>query len=48
MLLLSLSRSEDKLDRDYFMTPSEAIEFGLIDSIMDTKKKPVAEEPSQS
>ena len=35
--------TENTMDRDRFMTPEEAKEFGLIDSIMErppTSKKP--------
>ncbi len=34
-----LSRIEGDTDRDFFMSPSEAIEYGIIDTVLD--KKPV-------
>ena len=34
-----LSRIEDDTDRDFFMSPAEAVEYGLIDKVID--KRPV-------
>ena len=34
-----LSRIEEDTDRDFFMSPEEALEYGLIDSVLS--KKPV-------
>jgi ATP-dependent Clp protease protease subunit len=34
-----LSRIEEDTDRDFFMSPAEAVEYGLIDKVID--KRPV-------
>jgi ATP-dependent Clp protease protease subunit len=34
-----LDRIRDDTDRDFFMSPSEAVSYGLIDSVID--KRPV-------
>ena len=34
-----LDRSQQDTDRDFFMAPTEAVEYGLIDSVID--KRPV-------
>eukprot|EP00854_Cymbomonas_tetramitiformis_P009086 gene9086-10764_t len=34
-----LSRIEECMDRDYFMTPEEAKEFGLVDELISTRPK---------
>ena len=37
---------EKTLDRDHFMTPEEAVEFGLIDKVLD-KRLPIGGEEGQ-
>src|SRR5260370_6152205 len=36
-----LSRVEKDTDRDYFLTPTEAVEYGLIDGIIEQTRVPV-------
>ena len=35
----SVEKVEERLDRDFFMSPEEAQEFGLIDSIINTREE---------
>ncbi|MEL7019049.1 MAG: ATP-dependent Clp protease proteolytic subunit, partial [Pseudomonadota bacterium] len=35
---------EETLDRDHFMTPDEAVKFGLIDKVLTERTAPVSEE----
>jgi ATP-dependent Clp protease protease subunit len=38
-----LDRIQQDTDRDFFMSPSEAVDYGLIDSVIDKRPvKPVA------
>jgi ATP-dependent Clp protease protease subunit len=37
----SLERVEKDTDRDYFLTPQEAVEYGLIDGIIQSTSVPV-------
>ena len=37
--LTSLSRVEEDTDRDFFMSPAEAMEYGLIDKVIE--KRPI-------
>ncbi len=36
-----LDRVERDTDRDYFLSPLEAVEYGLIDGIIEQKRVPV-------
>lgn len=35
--LLCCRRSQEDTDRDFFMTPQEALDYGLIDEVIKTK-----------
>ncbi|KAF7972573.1 hypothetical protein HWV62_17702 [Athelia sp. TMB] len=41
-----LDRFEKALERDYFMTAQEALEFGIVDGILEKRPKTEAAEPS--
>lgn len=40
----SLKKIEKDTDRDYIMTPQEALEYGMIDKVIEKAEKPVKEE----
>lgn len=39
-----MDRFEKALERDYFMTSEEAVEFGIVDKIVTQRGKEVSEE----
>jgi ATP-dependent Clp protease protease subunit len=39
-----LSKIENAMDRDRFMTPDEAKEFGLIDEVVSERPRPADED----
>ncbi|KAF8887709.1 ATP-dependent Clp protease proteolytic subunit [Infundibulicybe gibba] len=41
-----LARFERALERDYYMTAQEAMDFGIVDGILERRPKPEAEKPS--
>lgn len=43
---VSQERIESSMERDKFMSPAEAVEFGLIDQILVRPKKPDDHSPS--
>lgn len=40
----SIKKIEKDTDRDYIMTPQEALEYGMIDKVIEKAEKPVKEE----
>jgi ATP-dependent Clp protease protease subunit len=40
----SLKKIEKDTDRDYIMTPQEALEYGMIDKVIEKAEKPVKKE----
>jgi len=43
-----ISKVEEDCDRDFFMTPEEALDYGLIDSVIQTKTSHLAKPPMPS
>lgn len=41
----SMEQMEKDCDRDYFMTPEEAVEYGLIDAVVETRSWPRLQKP---
>jgi ATP-dependent Clp protease protease subunit len=44
----SVEEIETDSDRDYFMSPEEALEYGIVDEVITTLKEPTSEEKSGS
>lgn len=43
----SMEQVEKDCDRDYFMTPEEALEYGIIDAVIETKTWPRLQKPAK-
>lgn len=41
---LNIDEIEKLMDRDYFMSAEEALELGVVDEVLESRKKIVAEE----
>ena len=39
------SKIEEDCDRDFFMTPEEAVEYGIIDEVIETKTSKIPKPP---
>lgn len=42
LVLLPCPCAQDDCDRDFFMTPEEALDYGLIDQVVSTKTSHIA------
>jgi ATP-dependent Clp protease protease subunit len=43
----SVERITKDFDRDYFMNPQEAIEYGIIDEVLSPRKEKIKEEETE-